>query len=63
MMNRKFKIRDLVWPVVCAALLVGAGGLWRSNIRLSRQDEIASCMRGGAIVCRNRVFASDEMYE
>ena len=39
MMNRKFKIRDLVWPVVCAALLVGAGGLWRSNIRLSRQAE------------------------
>ena len=33
------------------------------DIRLSHQDEIASCMRGGAIVCRNRVFASDEMYE
>ena len=33
------------------------------DIRLSRQEENGSCLRGGAIVSRNRVFASDEMYE
>lgn len=33
------------------------------DIRLSKQEEITSCMRGGAIVSRNRVFDSDTMYE
>ena len=33
------------------------------DIRISRQDEITSCIRGGGIIAENGVFSAKEMYE